>query len=222
MPDQNIPLGLCQCGCGQKTELAVRSRASLGFVKGQPLPYVKNHARRRAEYCVDIERGTVLIALRGAKGDLRAWATVDLADRHLAEFRWHLSAGGYVIRQVPAAGGKQYALRLHRAIMGLRPGDGLEVDHRDGSPLNNRRANLRVVTHQQNGQNIAGWAGATSVYRGVSFHAESRLWRARATLDGRAITIGAFDDELDAATAVSAFRAEHMPFTNEERMARRT
>ena len=44
---------------------------------------------------------------------------------------------------------------MHRAILGLGPwtlGEP-EADHIDGDGLNNRRANLRVVTHSGNAQN---------------------------------------------------------------------
>src|SRR6185295_15306470 len=66
--------------------------------------------------------------------------------------------------------GKVYVMRhdgrqtlyLHREIMGLQRGDGLEVDHVDGDCLNNQRGNLRVVTHAQNQQNRAGVQAHTS------------------------------------------------------------
>lgn len=35
--------GRCQCGCGQKTLIAKRSRSADGVVKGQPLRYIQNH-----------------------------------------------------------------------------------------------------------------------------------------------------------------------------------
>lgn len=41
--DSPIPPGLCQCGCGQKTKLAKRTRYERGHVKGQPLRYVNGH-----------------------------------------------------------------------------------------------------------------------------------------------------------------------------------
>ena len=41
-------------------------------------------------------------------------------------------------------------ISIHRHIMGLKKGDGLEVHHRDHNPFNNTRENLMVVNHQQN------------------------------------------------------------------------
>lgn len=38
-----IPYGYCQCGCGQKTSIAKVSRNRSGYVKGQPVRYVRGH-----------------------------------------------------------------------------------------------------------------------------------------------------------------------------------
>ena len=46
--------------------------------------------------------------------------------------------------------GKKQPVLLHRVLMGLKPHDGLTVDHINGNPLDNRRSNLRVVTVAQN------------------------------------------------------------------------
>jgi hypothetical protein len=38
--------GLCQCGCGERTNLAKRTRTNDGWVKGQPIRYLYGHHRR--------------------------------------------------------------------------------------------------------------------------------------------------------------------------------
>ena len=40
---KNTPKGTCQCGCGRPTKIATRNRASLGWVKGEPLAYLHGH-----------------------------------------------------------------------------------------------------------------------------------------------------------------------------------
>lgn len=40
-----IPCGYCQCGCGQKTNLARRNDTSKGWVKGQPIKFIFGHNR---------------------------------------------------------------------------------------------------------------------------------------------------------------------------------
>lgn len=40
-----IPKGLCQCGCGQKTKIADQSRTARGWIKGQPKQFIAGHFR---------------------------------------------------------------------------------------------------------------------------------------------------------------------------------
>src|SRR5665213_3111116 len=74
-------------------------------------------------------------------------ALVDDADyEYLSQFKW----------QAHRRGGKTYyaktdigrrSVGMHQLVMDA--GD-LEVDHRDGNGLDNRRSNLRLATHSQN------------------------------------------------------------------------
>lgn len=40
------PTGLCMCGCGAAAPIAKRTRAYCGHVQGQPVKYIRGHARR--------------------------------------------------------------------------------------------------------------------------------------------------------------------------------
>lgn len=40
----SIPLGLCQCGCGQKTSISKKNNRTLGHVKGQPQRFRSGHS----------------------------------------------------------------------------------------------------------------------------------------------------------------------------------
>lgn len=42
---KSITKGLCQCGCGRPTEIASRNRKDLGWIKGEPLTYLRGHNR---------------------------------------------------------------------------------------------------------------------------------------------------------------------------------
>lgn len=154
------------------------------------------------------------IPLRRRDGTIRGHAIIDAADAHLTIHRWHLN-GGYARRQVPRPGGSPQTVWLHRAILGLTPGDGVQADHIDRDPLNCRRANLRIVTHAENQQNCASKPGSSSRYRGVGWHKTGGKWTARARLNGIQHYLGLFDDEEEAAAAVSAWRLAHMPYTVE-------
>lgn len=47
MSEPEIPLGLCQCGCGQATTVATRNQPSRGLAKGVPMRYVYAHNQRK-------------------------------------------------------------------------------------------------------------------------------------------------------------------------------
>lgn len=96
-------------------------------------------------------------------------------------------------------------ITMHCLLM--RPGPGQYVDHINGDGLDNRRANLRLVTKQQNGWNQAGHGG-TSKYKGVSFRADTGIWRAYLTKDGKRRYLGTFADEIDAALAYNSAAKE--------------
>jgi hypothetical protein len=55
MERDDIPAGLCQCGCGEQTTVAPMTNRARGYVKGEPYRYIRGHARRRAviEFEVD-------------------------------------------------------------------------------------------------------------------------------------------------------------------------
>lgn len=158
----------------------------------------------------------MLIPLRGRDGAVRAHATIDDVDAHLAEHRWHLGER-YVERSPPRPRTTTAKIRLHREVLGLKPGDAREGDHISGDRLDNRRSNLRITTHAENGQNVAKQPGRSSRYRGVAWHKKSGRWQARGRRDGRPVHIALFDDEEEAADAARAFRAQHMTHVNEQR-----
>lgn len=105
--------------------------------------------------------------------------------------------------------GKLYALadkdRLLLHIHLMNPPDGMEVDHIDGDGLNNRRVNLRIVTHRQNIWNRKKNVNPTSSkFKGVSLYKKSGRWVAYIAAHGKRRHIGYFDDEEAAARAYDA------------------
>jgi len=85
-------------------------------------------------------------------------ALVDDEDyEELMKHKWYASHEGngwYAKRKGPRHGGRQTMIYMHRALMA---GDSpLEVDHINGDGLDNRRANLRLVTKSGNARNRQG------------------------------------------------------------------
>jgi hypothetical protein len=160
--------------------------------------------------------------LRARGGSLRAVAIVDDEDyESVAKFTWHLSSNGYVVRNLPKQDAVCGSVLLHRQLMGREPGDGLEVDHRSGDRLDNQRSNLRVTDRAGNAANFRGpynRPGRTSRYRGVYWSKAAKKWCARAMVRGVHTTIGYFADEHEAGASASAFRREHMPTSEMDRV----
>ena len=163
----------------------------------------------------------VRIPLRARDGSIRAYAIVDAADADWAnQWRWCLNASGYAKRNEYLGGGGKFAryrsFLLHREILNITGWVGIEGDHIDRDTLNNRRSNLRVVTHAQNGQNRR-WRLPESVsrFRGVSWHHVDRKWTATVKLNGKTNFVGYFSTEEDAGAAALEARRRLLPFATD-------
>ena len=90
-------------------------------------------------------------------------------------------------------------LYMHKLITGFPL-----TDHANGNGLDNRRANLRPATQGQNMANRRQSPRGASSYRGVSWHARGRKWRATINVSKKNIHLGNFTDEIAAALAYDA------------------
>lgn len=123
----------------------------------------------------------------------------DYAD--VAQYKWFANRNRkqvYPRRYVRVAPGVRTTIHLHTQLMGEPPASGMMVDHINGDGLDNRRANLRFVTPQQNGMNRRDKRGS-SQYRGV--RAVNGRWEAVLSHGGKRTNLGRFSDEKDAALA---------------------
>lgn len=109
----------------------------------------------------------------------------DEADLPLIEAHsWHRGKRGY-----PATHVAGRTVVLHRLLF---PDAAGEVDHINGDKMDNRRANLRVVTHQQNAFNQARRRTNTSGYIGVSPVRDAGIFEAYIHLHGEKHHLGLF------------------------------
>jgi hypothetical protein len=148
----------------------------------------------------------------------------------VAPYRWYLNNHGYVVTNVPHPEGgmvpradhpgrfqtRKTGLLLSRLIMSLEYGDRRTVDHDNHNKLDNRKANLVVVTHAENMQNILEGRGASS-YRGVSWHARAGKWMAGGWVNNKGYYLGLFSSEEEAARVAAEWRATNMPHSQEGR-----
>lgn len=139
-------------------------------------------------------------------------AVIDAADVPLVEgFNWCASvrreANGeiwnvYAVRKDGPRNARR-TVYLHRHITGAP--DDMDVDHRDGNGLNNRRrgksGNLRTATRSQNRQNSRIPADNTSGFKGVTWSAWARKWVANIQVARKRRHLGYFATREAAAAA---------------------
>lgn len=80
------------------------------------------------------------------------------------------------------------------------------VDHVNGNPSDNRIANLREATHQQNMCNSKLRKNNTSGIKGVSWHKKSQKWHAQIQFNKIKKHIGYFDSLEDAKKSIQEAR----------------
>lgn len=91
---------------------------------------------------------------------------------------------------------------MHRAVLGIRPGNPQEVDHREvWATLDNRKGNLRLATRSQNNANRRLFKNNTTGYRGVYLDKKTGRYEASIRFNGKLLKIGRFDSAGDAAAA---------------------
>lgn len=132
------------------------------------------------------------------------YAIVDPDDYpRLAKYKWCAVKQRrifYAQRIVTVGKRQRKNIQMHREI--IKAEDGKFCDHINRNGLDNRKANLRVVTPLENGWNKAKQRGKhSSKYKGVSWFRVDKKWQARIQANGRKIFLGYFHDEIDAAKA---------------------
>lgn len=104
------------------------------------------------------------------------------------QYKWYLQNNGYVSTRI----NNKKILLLHHLILG-KPLRGYEIDHKDINPLNNRRNNLRFVTHYQNCHNNKS--------KGYCWDKRNKKWKVRIMINHKEIWLGYFHNEQDAINA---------------------
>lgn len=169
-------------------------------------------------YNSDVE-GIVALSIRAVpvrmNGAVSCFAVVDEQDYSaVSRHRWRVSAWGYAKTTI-RKGGVSRAVYMHRMLLGLALGDKRQADHFNGSRMDNRRENLRILTSEQNKQNVSARVGSASGLRGVKRNRSK--WEARACIGGKTHYLGAYETKEQAASVARKFRSENLPFSNESR-----
>lgn len=112
----------------------------------------------------------------------------------LSVYHWRALRSRSTTYAVRSAG--RGTVMMHREILGVDT----QVDHQNGSGLDNRRQNLRAATTSQNGMNRRKAKGS-SRFKGVAFDRRTRNWQAYIKVDGKTNFLGRFSSEEEAARA---------------------
>lgn len=123
----------------------------------------------------------------------------------LMAYKWHTSRFGYAQTSVGGRKNKRGIL-MHRLL--LEEPQGMEVDHVNGNRLDNRRCNLRLVTHAQNMKNMNSNTNTSSRFKGVSWCKSRNLWEVNIQADDQPTHIGRYASEVAAAKAYNAAALE--------------
>jgi hypothetical protein len=145
------------------------------------------------------------------------FALVDASDlERVSAYKWHLKTqrahpGKYYAQTtISLGGGKKTALQLHRFVVDATPGQ--IVDHINGNPLDNRRANLRFCTVRENSTNVVHSKNRKrGGFKGVTWNRNAQKWEAgiaagpvRSNGKRSRLYLGLFVDPADAARAYDA------------------
>lgn len=123
------------------------------------------------------------------------FALVDDRDfGHLSQYKWRRNRDGYALRSV--VGGVVF---MHRAVNNTT--EGYETDHLNGDKLDNRRSNLKTVTHGRNMWNTKR--------PNVSYHKSNKRWRARIGVGGKSVFLGWFSSKEAALEAYFIAKARY-------------
>jgi hypothetical protein len=139
------------------------------------------------------------------------------ADLVLRGLMYNIDSNGYPTVKISQRGRQHLQFgtdRLARIILERKLGrpvrPNYEADHIDGDTLNNRRENLREVTHAQNAMNSAKQQRGkvpTSQYKGVS--RRHNKWQACIYLNKRKLSLGTYETEEEAHEAYRRAAAEY-------------
>jgi len=129
-------------------------------------------------------------------------ALIDECDAHLADYKWCFDGIRYAVRSfklIPGRrsnGGKQIKVKLHHCIIG-KPLWKKEVDHINGNCLDNRRINLRIISHRENCRNNPNTRNGGF----VGINRNGKKWGVQIMKNGKRCWIGRFLTPTDAQQA---------------------
>ena len=135
------PSGLCMCGCGRKTKIVTKSDQRHGHVMGQPFRFIHGHVRSplKGPNRFKLRHGTAVIFLERRGTVLECLVSRKDFDR-VRRHHWYVDRSGkgafYAAAWIDGA-----QVHMHKYLCP----NWAQVNHENGSGLDNRLENLRGV-----------------------------------------------------------------------------
>ena len=183
---------ICQCDCGKKVSvpgdyLKRGKTRSCGCLKrDETLSRCKKENKYSVcEETVYVELANTHNTMKIDRSDWEEWAKY---------YCWSENMYGYAKAH---EADRKNPILLHALILPECP-DGMVRDHINGDRLDNRRANLRIVSVKQNSQNKGARKLSKSGVNGVVWDKRSGKWYVQIKVDGKNKYLGRFSDIKDA------------------------
>ena len=184
---------ICRCECGNIiTQITsnLKKVVSCGCYRNEKL---SQYRKQYNTYDLSGEYG-IGYTLKGEE----FWFDIEDYDK-IKDYCWYYNDSGYVMAYDFVL--KTY-VRLHRLVMNCVNCE-FDIDHKTHPPrfekkIDNRKSNLRIVTHSENMMNASMGVNNTSGCKGVSFDKNRNQWMAYIILDGEQINLGRFKHKDEA------------------------
>lgn len=197
---------LCRCSCNRNIERAVYNTNLLrGLSTSCGCLSIEKTIKRNKSLAYNniyTKYGDCYICT--LPNDLHFMVDVDDYAK-VSRYSWVLSNSGYPVASLGTA--KAGHIYLHQLIMGKS--QDYDIDHINHDKLDNRKVNLRIVTHSENILNAKLNKNNKSGHKGVSWNKAYKKWESFITINKKHIYLGRYDNINEAVLARKVYEDTH-------------
>lgn len=197
----------CKCSCGSNKEVVAigrnirsghitscgcRKKEASAMVWRQHVDQIKTAIQKTNKFDLSGEYGI------GWTGNTNKEFYFDLEDYNkIKDYCWLeiINKSGYHALIAHIKGTESDIIRMS-SLLGFK-----RYDHINRNPLDNRKNNLRLATHQENMRNCSVSKNNTSGFTGISWVEQKNKWKAYITIDYKQKPLGYYVSKEDAIRA---------------------